>query len=75
MLSLKPDILILQELDVECERTNSMDVPAILGKLLKMKVVFATEFTELKHDCRLRYSHVGQGGQFPLSGRSPCLAQ
>lgn len=42
------DILCLQELDIECERSGGRNCALEIAKALKMKCVFVTEFVEHK---------------------------
>ena len=38
---LKPDLVALQEVDVDCARSGNVDIPAELGKLLRMQPQFS----------------------------------
>ena len=52
LAALDADILLLQELDIQCSRTRFENVPMILARELKMECVFVCEFHEL--DCATR---------------------
>jgi endonuclease/exonuclease/phosphatase family metal-dependent hydrolase len=56
---LDPDVAILQELDVDCERTQFVNVPETLAKRLQMHCVFNCEFIELDHPSRSRENAIG----------------
>lgn len=43
----RPDILLASELDIGCDRSGKLDVPAELARRLGMHYVFAQEFQEL----------------------------
>lgn len=43
----KPDILLASELDIGCDRSGKLDVPAELARRLGLHYVFAEEFQEL----------------------------
>lgn len=43
----KPDILLASELDIGCDRSGKLDVPAELARRLGLNYVFAEEFQEL----------------------------
>ena len=43
----RPDILLASELDIGCDRSGKLDVPAELARRMGMHFVFAQEFQEL----------------------------
>lgn len=49
---LDADVLLLQELDIACARTNFVNVPELIARRLKAHVVFVVEFEELEHHRR-----------------------
>lgn len=57
--SLNADIILLQDVDFGCKRTQDIDVSKHLAEELGMSVFFAPEFTELYSPQRNFYS---QGG-------------
>ncbi|KAH7830688.1 uncharacterized protein MONOS_1770 [Monocercomonoides exilis] len=46
------DIIILQELDIMCKRTDNLDVPNEIGKALKLNMAFVPEFHEFESPIR-----------------------
>ncbi|EPZ33854.1 hypothetical protein ROZALSC1DRAFT_27476 [Rozella allomycis CSF55] len=60
LLSHPSDILCLQELDIQCERTQHIDIVKYLAKELQMKAAFVVEFVEEYHEKRSKY-HQGGG--------------
>ncbi len=46
------DILLLQEVDVMCERTGNIDVGAYLAQELHLNYYFVCEFEELRSELR-----------------------
>lgn len=42
------DIICLQELDIDCERTNNRNVPQEIAEALGMNCVYVTEFVEFR---------------------------
>ena len=60
------DVIILQELDINCERTQYVNVPEAIAKALEMQCVFVVEFEELhcasrSHENRVGQPQLGQG--------------
>ena len=53
------DILILQELDIDCERTAFENVPERIAKELGLYGVFCCEFVELDSPLRSRENRIG----------------
>eukprot|EP00999_Lentomonas_sp_LEN2_P000945 NODE_194_length_1936_cov_103.590934_g170_i0.p1 GENE.NODE_194_length_1936_cov_103.590934_g170_i0~~NODE_194_length_1936_cov_103.590934_g170_i0.p1 ORF type:complete len:417 (-),score=46.91 NODE_194_length_1936_cov_103.590934_g170_i0:615-1865(-) len=72
IVRLNPDILVLQELDIGCDRTNQRDIPAELAEELcerfegpeAIEYIYAAEFLELRSPIRipLERGGAGQGG-------------
>lgn len=64
--SLEADVLILQELDLCCDRTQCRDVAADLARELGMMLVYVVEFEELYSAERVadagQTRRIGQGG-------------
>jgi endonuclease/exonuclease/phosphatase family metal-dependent hydrolase len=58
------DIVILQELDINCERSQFANVPKVLAEALQMHCAFVVEFEELHCSTRSTENRVGeqQGG-------------
>lgn len=56
----KPDICLLQEVDVHARRTNKQHTPEELARRLKMKYVFGVEFEELSQGSPDRKAYIGQ---------------
>lgn len=52
------DIICLQELDIDCERTDNLNVPLLIAQALKMKCIFVTEFVEFKSKLRTARTQV-----------------
>lgn len=48
------DIICLQELDIDCERTGNKNIPKEIAEALKMNCVYVTEFVEYKSPKRKR---------------------
>ena len=42
-----PDIVLLQELDIGCDRTRSDNIPDMIAEALSMNCVFVPEFQEV----------------------------
>lgn len=62
MLSVKPDLVALQEVDQSAERTGSVDQPAELARLTKMNVIFGANI-------ELQGGHYGNAvlSRFPIT--------
>ena len=54
----QPDIICLQEIDINCERSGCRDVIQDLARELGMNAVMVVEFIELHHGCRSRANAV-----------------
>ena len=55
------DIICIQEVDIDCERSNNVDTGKEIGRALGMNYVFVCEFEELKSELR---DKITQGGGF-----------
>ncbi len=61
---LNADIILLQELDINCKRTHWVNVAHRIARELNFaRVIFATEFIELVHPCRSSSKQAGGGVQ------------
>lgn len=56
--SIDADILCLQELDIDCKRSRSVNCFLEICKALKVKGVFAVEFVEIESKLRTEHSQV-----------------
>jgi endonuclease/exonuclease/phosphatase family metal-dependent hydrolase len=61
------DVILLQELDINCERTEFADVPHVIAQALAMHCFFVVEFEELHSATR---THENRVGRKPGSGRA-----
>nr|CAJ2480414.1 unnamed protein product [Leishmania braziliensis] len=75
--ALHADFIVLQELDINCRRSNYVNVPKEIAKALKAELYFACEFEELDSALRTPINAVGPRSQpvleteaSPNSGRS-----
>ncbi len=66
------DIVFLQEVDMNAQRTNFLNVAEEVARKLKMNYVFASEFEELAEGTRASPAYHGQAtlSRWPLSGCS-----
>lgn len=60
LIALNADIVFLQEIDVNCERSGYVDVGTCLAKALHMNYLYTSEFEELHSP--LREPHTQGGG-------------
>jgi len=58
--SIDADIIALQELDISCERSGSLDIGLEIAKALNLNYVFQSEFEELHSP--MREKHIQGGG-------------
>lgn len=58
--SQNPDLLTLQEVDLNARRTNRLNIAEEIARSLKMNYVFATEFEELGQGSRKSPAYHGQ---------------
>jgi endonuclease/exonuclease/phosphatase family metal-dependent hydrolase len=61
--ALNADFIALQELDVNCRRSNYINVPKELAKALQAELYFVCEFEELDAPCRSAHNAVGPQSQ------------
>ena len=69
LASAKPDILLLQEADLNARRTHNIDVAKEIAQKLKMNYVFGREFQELTQGSKTSPAYHGQAtlSRWPLS--------
>jgi len=65
----KADIILLQEVDVNCRRTHHVNVATEIAKKLEMNYVFGQEFQELTQGSKTSPAYHGQAtlSRWPLS--------
>lgn len=60
------DIICLQELDIDCERTGHKNVPREIAEALGMNCVYVTEFVEFWSPKRKKRVQVSPHGPYPF---------
>src|SRR6202158_2402581 len=65
----KADIILLQEVDVNCRRTHRINVAMAIARKLAMNYIFAREFEELTQGSKTSPAYHGQAtlSRWPLS--------
>ncbi|KAG5466103.1 hypothetical protein LSCM4_01245 [Leishmania orientalis] len=69
--ALHADLIVLQELDINCRRSNYVNVPKEIAKALEAEVYFACEFEELDSSLRSPRDAVGPRSQPVLDPETP----
>ena len=69
LASAKADIILLQEVDVNCRRTHHVNVAREIAQKLEMNYVFGREFQELTQGSKASPAYHGQAtlSRWPLS--------
>ena len=69
LLQAQPDLVLLQEVDLNARRTHHLDVAREIAEKLKMNYVFGREFQELTQGSRTSPAYHGQAtlSRWPLS--------
>jgi Endonuclease/Exonuclease/phosphatase family len=69
LLKTNPDIVLLQEADLNARRTHHLDIAREIAERLKMNYVFGREFQELTQGSRTSPAYHGQAtlSRWPLS--------
>ncbi|KPI86338.1 hypothetical protein ABL78_4604 [Leptomonas seymouri] len=61
--ALNADFIALQELDINCRRSNYVNIPKELSRALQAELYFVCEFEELDSPCRSAQNAVGPQSQ------------
>ncbi|CAC9543125.1 conserved hypothetical protein [Leishmania infantum JPCM5] len=69
--ALHADFIVLQELDINCRRSNYANVPKEIAKALEAELYFACEFQELDSSLRAPVNAVGPRSQPALEPETP----
>src|SRR5260370_42707016 len=75
MASQQPDLVILQEVDLNARRSNRVDVAQELAKRLSLNYVFAPEFQELGQGSSAHPAYHGPAILTSLPARPPRLGR